>query len=425
MAKPSLVLRAASTVLLLVLIAPTTDAARGDVTQNVPVAVEVIGRESIEQAGRANVEDLLVEVLLAQSGSVNTISMGRTDAEGATLMLRGTNGRPSLNRLLMAEYTAAYVRSIDGTDAALLIGNPLNLDQIEVLRGPQGTLFGRNAAAGAIRLQSPPRLDGCAGIKFEVNLNDETLTARQAWCDEPVLMAVECPSTVSVGEEVRVGALVSESVNARVNWSLDSGTQLTAQYRDLEESEFNFDTADVRTRWAALYGAGHTFALPGVYNVNVTSTNDYGTDAFSCPVLVEEESDDSETDPEVRVTVGYNVEFGKSPIRVGGTMRVPVELPVHGDASLGYFSVGDRGYTSLTLELAYRSDFTDRLSFVAGGGIHFLRAGSDNEIGPGVSGRVYYDGDWAVEPLVELNAAYQYNKLIPTLSFGGAYRFDR
>jgi hypothetical protein len=97
--------------------------------------------------------------------------------------------------------------------------------------------------------------------------------------------------------------------------------------------------------------------------------------------------------------------------------------------SLGYFGDGGQSYISLNLELACRTEITDTLSLMTGGGIHFLRnsytGGSNLEIGPGVSGRVHYDGGWPVEPIGELSASYHYDKVIPSLSVGAAYRFGR
>ena len=54
----------------------------------------------------------------------------------------------------------------------------LDIDRVEVLRGPQGTLFGRNTAAGLVHVISKePDFDGLSGqLKFGLGNDDQVTT---------------------------------------------------------------------------------------------------------------------------------------------------------------------------------------------------------------------------------------------------------
>jgi len=109
--------------------------------QDVSIAVTAVTNESLQQARIENLEDLQV--------LVPNISFGN-DFNVAKIFIRGVGTNTSTNGTDPA--VALYV---DGA----VIGRPeaqfaslFDLERVEVLRGPQGTLFGRNAVGGAISL---------------------------------------------------------------------------------------------------------------------------------------------------------------------------------------------------------------------------------------------------------------------------------
>ena len=116
---------------------------RSAAIQDVPLAVSVLGGEDAVQRGVTSVTDLVDQVA---GLSVNYAFGG---SNYGLLSIRGIggaddykpNGNPSV---------ALHVDGVYQTSNAYL-GMPLfDLDRIEVLKGPQGTLYGRNTTAGVI-----------------------------------------------------------------------------------------------------------------------------------------------------------------------------------------------------------------------------------------------------------------------------------
>ncbi|TBV10973.1 TonB-dependent receptor [Stutzerimonas kirkiae] len=113
--------------------------------QEVPVAVSVVDGEQLERDNRNNVSSIVQQVptLNYRAGASN---------KDTSLFVRGVG---TISTSPGVEPTVATV--VDG----VVFGRPgqstldlLDLQRIEVLRGPQGTLFGKNASAGVLNIVS-------------------------------------------------------------------------------------------------------------------------------------------------------------------------------------------------------------------------------------------------------------------------------
>jgi iron complex outermembrane receptor protein len=105
--------------------------------QTVPIAISVFGSEKRDQLGIISIQDMTnFTPGLQYSTSTDRIS------------LRGV-GR--LTNVLSADASVAnYDDGLYETFAVAAGRSPLDIERVEVLRGPQGTLYGRNAIAGAL-----------------------------------------------------------------------------------------------------------------------------------------------------------------------------------------------------------------------------------------------------------------------------------
>ncbi|MEM7586159.1 MAG: TonB-dependent receptor [Acidobacteriota bacterium] len=123
--------------------------------QEVPIAVSLITGEALEDSGAADISDLQVQVPNL------SIYPGRNQSTTLTAFLRGIGQAdplwgvdPGVGLYLDDVYIAR-------PQGALL--DVFDVERIEVLRGPQGTLYGKNTIGGAIKYVSRPLSDDTTG----------------------------------------------------------------------------------------------------------------------------------------------------------------------------------------------------------------------------------------------------------------------
>jgi iron complex outermembrane recepter protein len=137
----------------MVVTAATTD--EGDV-QATPIAVSVIPARDLERLAAHTVEDAARQ-MPAVTFSQNT-GFAQLTIRGIGTNAVFTGSDPS---------SAMYVDGVYMARPAMVLTDLLDLDRIEVLRGPQGTLYGRNAVGGALNVVTKiPTNDRQASARF-------------------------------------------------------------------------------------------------------------------------------------------------------------------------------------------------------------------------------------------------------------------
>lgn len=130
--------------------------------QKVAMSVEVVKGEDLLNQGAVTINDVLKNI-----PNVSTTDSGGSD--GYTVNIRGLG-----NDMQIGTGETSVSINIDG---AYQVHNEVggmfgyfDVDQVEVLRGPQGTLYGRNAIGGTINITSKkPSTEGIEGyISIEV-----------------------------------------------------------------------------------------------------------------------------------------------------------------------------------------------------------------------------------------------------------------
>ncbi len=117
---------------------------RSESIQDVPIAITAVGAQQLKEQNVQGVEDYF-----AMAPNVAFQSNGSRDRKD--LSIRGISNQ--LNPYADVRQSS-YAFYIDEFSVAAGTSNPqiVDLERIEVLRGPQGTYFGRNAVGGAINV---------------------------------------------------------------------------------------------------------------------------------------------------------------------------------------------------------------------------------------------------------------------------------
>jgi iron complex outermembrane receptor protein len=121
-----------------------TSRRRKENAQQVPIAISVIGGKQAEDAGAFNVNRLKELVPSVQLYSSNPRNTG--------LSIRGLGTTFGLTNDGIDPGVGFYVDGVYFARPAATTLDFIDIEQIEVLRGPQGTLFGKNTTSGAFNI---------------------------------------------------------------------------------------------------------------------------------------------------------------------------------------------------------------------------------------------------------------------------------
>lgn len=245
--------------------------------QDTPISIVAVSADQLSSQGSDSL------------GSFDTfipnVSIGGTAAQGgaiANFAIRGIGGAPS-GFVTQESAVGIYVDDIlfARPNGALL--DLLDVERVEVLRGPQGTLFGRNTAGGAIRYVSKQPSDllegsikalGGSRDRFEISgvLNiplGETLAVRLSASQKSRDGYIH-----RVIDDTNVGGGNSTTLRGQLRWKPTDRLKVNLTADLIRTSDngqptiaFGFSPNDLYT--AALYGVaipGDPPASPAAYN---------------------------------------------------------------------------------------------------------------------------------------------------------------
>ncbi len=112
--------------------------------QDIPLAVTAVAPETLEREGVSD-----IKTLSSISPSFN-IQSSQTETQGTSIKIRGvgTTG----NNTGLESSVGVFIDGVYQSRPGVALGDLVDLERLEILRGPQGTLFGRNTSAGALNI---------------------------------------------------------------------------------------------------------------------------------------------------------------------------------------------------------------------------------------------------------------------------------
>lgn len=131
--------------------------------QDVPVSVAAVSADLIDKVGISDMEDLSILIPNFEINSAGILP---------NLYVRGLGGGTSHS---IEQSVGRFVDDVYISRAAINLHPFLDIEAVEVLRGPQGTLFGKNTAAGAMILRTA-NPDSNFGYGFDVSASTYSTT---------------------------------------------------------------------------------------------------------------------------------------------------------------------------------------------------------------------------------------------------------
>jgi iron complex outermembrane recepter protein len=139
--------------------------------QDTPIAITAVNAEMLEQRGQTNIAQVA-----AQAPNVSLRPQPQNGGSGLIAFIRGV-GQTDFNYALDPG-VGVYVDDVYIPTLSSSLLELMDLDRIEILRGPQGTLAGKNSIGGAIKLfGTKPKGDDSGSLRLSYGSLNE-LTAR-------------------------------------------------------------------------------------------------------------------------------------------------------------------------------------------------------------------------------------------------------
>ena len=210
---------------------------REQTLQEIPVAVSVTTADTIERAQIRDIADLATVV-----PSLRVSQLQSAFATSYSIRGFGTDG----NNIGLEPSVALFVDGIYRSRAISQLSDLPDIQRVEVLRGPQSTLFGKNASAGVISIVTKkPAFD--VGGMVEASYGNYNAFVAKGYLTGPISDTVA--ASIAGGYNRRDGYLTNgfngQDINNRNRWfargqllfepGTDLSVRLIADYDEIDE----------------------------------------------------------------------------------------------------------------------------------------------------------------------------------------------
>jgi iron complex outermembrane receptor protein len=348
--------------------------------KDTPIAISVLSEKGLEDRHVSSLLDL-------SDGSVPGLTVATFEARQSALTI-GIRGIVPLdaNQPAREQGVGVYVDGVYLGRQHGLNSSLLDLERIEVLKGPQGTLFGRNTEGGAVSMVTKKP----TGM-FGINTSMSTATYGSYDLDAHVNL----PSVSDISTKVDFitqhrDSIVQNPLADQRGWAYydRKGVKIAVRYQPVNAVtvDYSYDWGDDHntpfysqllnynpTGLVVGNASGQIKPLPAMVVVNGTSRMDVAD--------VGVPQQDS-TDKTTGHTLSASLKFGDQELRSitasrsvdaiqwdnsGGAHRVPVNVP---NGIFSRYSIADLYQTQFSQEFQLVGSLTDSLNYV--GGVYYF-----------------------------------------------------
>ena len=216
--------------------------------RDIPLAIEAYGGEQIEREALFRVDDLTK----LEAGLTFDLGGFPNDTRPALRGMQAERGRPSVAILLDGHDLSGENLSIAGGTSSLQM-DLFDLERIEIVKGPQATLYGRNAFAGAINyISKEPTCDWEGRVVAEIA--DGGLFRASGMVSGPIVedyVAIRLNGTIKEFDGYyinpvnggKLGAEKTEGVSVALLFTPTSNLKLSGRYQYLDTRASDNPTA--------------------------------------------------------------------------------------------------------------------------------------------------------------------------------------
>ncbi len=313
--------------------------------QDVPVSVTAFTGETFEEAGLTEFADIS-----QLTPNFDVRPRGATGALFANLTIRGqTSGFLTLNA---DQAVGININGAPITRGTSLFSNLFDIERIEVLKGPQGTLYGKNTTGGAVNVVTRgPELDEISGYgQFTYGSFDRTdaqLVANVPLVEDKFGIRLGAALThrdgfgigVGTGRELADdneiflrGSLLfepSDTFSIRINADYHDVDESTSIFRSLRSASLDLgffilpiavETTDPNFYAGNDFRAEAPFARSDEFNINATATLDLGGATLESITSYRQQNSLTlvQSAPSTSVTLGQDSDLFAQELRLSG-----------------------------------------------------------------------------------------------------------
>lgn len=341
-----------------------TSRRRSEVLQEVPIPITVIGGQASENAGAFNVNRL--------KELVPSVQLYASNARNTTLNIRGLGSTFGLTNDGIDPGVGFYVDGVYHARPAATSTDFIDVDQIEVIRGPQGTLFGKNTTAGAFNITTKkPSLVPSA--KVELSYGNYNFIQAKTTVTGP--LAKNLAAKISISGTQRDGTIWNALEERKYNGQNNLGAKGQLLFTPNEKLELLL-SGDISVQHPAGYPlvvAGITSTERSAYRQYAKIIEDLGynlpkIDPFSREIYTNTAWRQNQSIGGISLNADYKIGNGKLTSTTAWRFWNwdPTNDRDFTEVSALTKSQGNSRHDQYSQEIRYAGDITDKISGVVG-----------------------------------------------------------